>query len=136
VVWEVAAEPVRDGRGQGGDDDLVESASLNCPLHGGEGITLAHDPFDVPSHDVLEQRDGEFERGRGLFGLRVPVGARHQQGEVARGLAGTGPDLIEQPRRRRGPVSHDQHARGCRGCHPAMIVASLRRPHSGPAALG
>jgi hypothetical protein len=32
------------------------------PAAGRRGITLAHDPFDVPSRGVLEQRDGEFER--------------------------------------------------------------------------
>jgi hypothetical protein len=36
-MWEVAAEPVRDARWQRGDDDLVESTSLNRLLHGARG---------------------------------------------------------------------------------------------------
>ena len=54
AMWEVAAEPVRDARRQGGDDDLVEPASLDRLLHGDEWITVAHDPFDVPARGLVE----------------------------------------------------------------------------------
>jgi hypothetical protein len=32
-VWEVHAEPSRDGLGQGGEDDLVELSILEQPVH-------------------------------------------------------------------------------------------------------
>ena len=64
AMGEVAAEPVRDARRRRGDDDLVEPASLERLLHGGEGITVADDPFDVTARGLVEKRDGEFERGR------------------------------------------------------------------------
>jgi hypothetical protein len=54
-MGEVAAEPVRDARRQCGDDDLVEPASLKRLLHGGEGIIVADDPFDVTARGPQKQ---------------------------------------------------------------------------------
>ena len=66
AMGEVAAQPVRDARRQCGDDDLVEPASLERLLHGGEGVIVADHPFDVTARGLVEKRNGEFERGRGL----------------------------------------------------------------------
>jgi hypothetical protein len=117
-VREIAAEPARDARRKRGDDDLVELASLDRLLHGDEGIAVADDPFDVATRSLAEQWDGQLKRRRGRVGFGVPVGTRHHQRERAGRPAGAGADLVEQPRRRRGAVSHDQDPRRRWGRHP------------------
>jgi hypothetical protein len=125
-VGEIAAEPARDPRRKGGDDDLVEPASLDRLLHGDEGIGVPDDPFDVATSGLGQQRDGQLECGRGRVGFRVPVGTRHDQRERAGRPPRAGTDLIEQSRSRRGLVSHDQNARRRWGRHRVVILASLR----------
>src|SRR5918995_119972 len=87
-MGKVAAEPVRDARRKRGDDDLVEPTALDRLLHRGERIAVPDGSLDVPTRALIEQRQGELERGRRLLGLRVPVGTRDQQGEAAGGAAG------------------------------------------------
>ena len=130
AMGEVAAEPVRDAGRKRGDDDLVESTAVDRLLHGDGRIAVADCSVDVRTCGLVEQRKGELEHRRGLVGLRVPVGARHQQGEAAGGAARTRAHLVEQPRSRRGSVSHHQYARGRCGCHPAGLGALCLRSYA------
>ena len=57
AVGEIAAEPARDARRKGGDDDLVEPALLDLLLHGDERIAVPDDPFHVATSGLAEQRD-------------------------------------------------------------------------------
>jgi hypothetical protein len=99
-------KPARDARRKRGDDDLVERTVFDVLLHRGERIAITDGPLDVGTGGLVEQRQGELERGRGLLGIRVPIRARHQHGKAAGGAAGTRTNLGQQPWPRRGSVSH------------------------------
>jgi hypothetical protein len=86
---QVQAKPARDARRKRGNDDLVELAAFDRLLHGRERIAVADDSLDVPTRGLVEQRQCELERGRCLLGIRIPIGARHEQREAAGGAAGT-----------------------------------------------
>ena len=115
-------KPARDARRKRGDDDLVERTAFDLLLHRGARIALTDGSLDVGTGGLVEQRQRELERGRGLLSIRVPIRTRHQQDEAAAGAPGTRTNLLQQPWRRRGSVSHHQDAGGYRRGHPAMIA--------------
>jgi hypothetical protein len=72
------------------------------------------------------RRPGRATAGRARARSRPPrypgpIRARHQQGKAAGGAAGTRTNLVQQPWRRRGSVSHHQDARRYRPGHPAIV---------------
>ena len=59
-------KPARDARRKRGDDDLVERTAFDLLLHRGERIAITDGPRKVGTGGLVEQRQGELERGRGL----------------------------------------------------------------------
>jgi len=76
AMGEVSVEPMRDTRRQRGDDDLVEPAALEHLLRRDEGIVVADQSLDVLTRGLVEQRQSELERGRGLLRLLGPLNCR------------------------------------------------------------
>ena len=84
-------------------------------------------PSTCCPHRLLEQRNGQLERGGRFVGVGVPVGPRDEQDERAFRAARSSPHGVHQQRGRCRPVRHDEHARSIRGGHLEPLRLSHRR---------
>ena len=106
---EIAPQPPRPLRRQGGDDDLVEVALVHRAADGGERIGPTDERLDLALRRALQERDRDLHRPVGRL---AAGGVGDEEGEGARpGLRAPG-HLVQELRRRGGSVRHDQDPDG------------------------